>query len=224
MKKKDVEINEIALSFESSKKDLYEKSNKRAWLVASIAVFLSCLLVVAIILLVPLKTVVPFVVKEDSNGMLQVINKINEENITTSEATDKFWINLYVQKREGYYYNILQYDYEYVQLLSVSNVSADYLEMFTGDNARDKLFQDKKEIKINTKSVVLAESAGSKIATIRIELIQKNMTNNTIESRTTKVVTLNYKYFPAIEQKEENRLLNPLGFKVLTYRQDEEVN
>ncbi|EPY0907099.1 VirB8/TrbF family protein, partial [Campylobacter jejuni] len=41
-------------------------------------------------------------------------------------------------------------------------------------------------------------------------------------TQATKVITLSYDYILA-KASEENRFLNPLGFKVLTYRIDDEV-
>lgn len=215
---------EAGISYEASKKEMYEKSNKRAWTVAIISVIITFLLAVAIIILLPLKTVIPFVINKDSNGMLQVVNQINHENITTSEAEDKFWVNLYVKKREGYYYNMLQSDYEYVQILSMPRVAKEYVKIYSGKNPRDKKLGSNNEVRVKVNSIVLGESAGSKIATVRAEIIERNLQSNTVDKKTTKVFTVNYKYFPEIEQKEENRLRNPLGFKVETYRTDYEVN
>ena len=74
---------------------------------------------------------------------------------------------------------------------------------------------------LNILSIVLGESNGVKTATARINL--KNTNKNSHEqSVSTKVITLSYEYLLGA-MNEENRLLNPLGFKVLNYRVDEEI-
>lgn len=113
----------IALTYEASLRYLIEKSNQRAWLIAFIASFISILSIVAICLLTPLKTVEPYVIKVDNKtGETGIVTILNEENFTSSEVLDKFFINEYVKSREGYYYNILQKDYLKVQLYSSAEV------------------------------------------------------------------------------------------------------
>ena len=68
-----------ALDFESSRLYIIDKSNKRAWLVTFIFGFISILLTIAIIVMLPLKKVDLAVVKVDKNGFLDVITNIQEE-------------------------------------------------------------------------------------------------------------------------------------------------
>ena len=70
MKKDDFNVDN-ALSFEASVKSMVEKSNKRAWFITTISLILNFLLVLAILFLTPLKTVEPFVIKVDKNGIFQ---------------------------------------------------------------------------------------------------------------------------------------------------------
>ncbi|EGS7062464.1 type IV secretion system protein, partial [Campylobacter upsaliensis] len=60
-----------------------------------------------------------------------------------------------------------------------------------------------------------------KTSTIRANITTKNLSSRGT-SQATKVITLSYDYTLG-KASEENRLLNPLGFKVLTYRIDNEV-
>ena len=71
-------------------------------------------------------------------------------------------------------------------------------------------------------SVALSNSAGANVATIRFNLITKDLEGGAKKSAA-KIVTLSYEYAPATLTTEEERLKNPLGFKVLTYRVDDEI-
>jgi len=218
------EIIEEGISFEASKKQILEASQKRAWLVASCACVVALVLSVAVALLTPLKTVEPYVIRvSDTTGAVDIITKLNKQTIPASEALDKFFVSNYIKKREGYYYAILNDDYLEVQLFSAENVAADYRAIYTGADARDEQLKDKFEVEVQIISVVLGESAGTKTSTVRLNLLTRKTEGEKAETaRQLKIVTLTYDYEPH-ETKEQYRLQNPLGFKVTNYRIDDEI-
>ena len=126
-----------------------------------------------------------------------------------------------VKAREGYYYDMLNKDYVLVQLLSNPEVASDYRLIYEGENARDAELKNNYQIDPQILSIVLNNSNGVKIATTRLKLkIFNKATQGIVEKMI--VVTLSYDYFlEAI--REQDRLDNPLGFKVLNYRVDEEI-
>lgn len=211
-----------AVDFESSIRYLVEQSNKRAWLIAFVSVGVAILSIVAVLLLTPLKTVEPYVIRVDNTtGMVDILTILNEEKISSIEALDKHFVAQYIKAREGYYYDMLNQDYIFVQLLSTPETAESYREIYTGDNARDTRLGNATQVEVQIISIVLGESAGAKTATARINLKTTNK-NSKAENMATKVITLTYTYQTA-QVDEENRLLNPLGFKVSNYRVDEEV-
>ena len=211
-----------AIDFESSVRYLIEKSNRRAWLIAFVSVFVAILSIIAVLLLTPLKTVEPYVIRVDNTtGMVDILTLLDEEQITQNEALDKHFIGQYIKAREGYYFDMLNNDYIFTQLLSSPEVAESYRAIYSGENARDSKLGNFTKVEVNILSIVLGESNGVKTATARINLKTTNK-NSKAESIATKVVTLSYEYQIA-QVNEENRLLNPLGFKVLSYRVDEEI-
>ncbi|MGM9096552.1 type IV secretion system protein, partial [Campylobacter jejuni] len=123
--------------------------------------------------------------------------------------------------REGYYYDLLNQDYLLTQLMSSEKVANEYRALYEGDNARDQILKNSNEVSVQILSIVLGESNGVKTATVRAIITTKNLTSKGT-TQATKVITLSYDYILA-KASEENRFLNPLGFKVLTYRIDDEV-
>lgn len=211
-----------AVDFESSIRYLVEQSNKRAWLIAFVSVGVAILSIVAVLLLTPLKTVEPYVIRVDNTtGMVDILTILDEEQISSIEALDKHFVAQYIKAREGYYYDMLNQDYIFVQLLSTPEIAESYRQIYTGDNARDTRLGNATQVEVQIISIVLGESAGAKTATARINLKTTNK-NSKAENMVTKVITLTYTYQTA-QVDEENRLLNPLGFKVSNYRVDEEV-
>ncbi|WP_304342072.1 virB8 family protein [Campylobacter ureolyticus] len=214
-----------AISYEASIRYLVEKSNRRAWLIAFLSIFISIISVTAVVFLTPLKSVEPYVIRVDNTtGMVDIITSVNQtEFISDNEALDKYFTTSYVKIREGYFYNILQNDYTTVQIWSSPEVSSDYLKIYEGDNSRVDILKNRTEIDVEINSVTLGNSNGMKMATIRFNQIYKDAKSRTITNKKAKIVTLAYDYSPQSLMTENERLINPLGFKVLTYRVDDEV-
>ncbi|OCR84607.1 virB8 family protein, partial [Campylobacter fetus] len=117
------------LDFEASVRYMVEKSNSRAWLVAFCAIFVAVISILGIMLLTPLKTVEPYVIRVDNvTGMVDIITKLDVEQINQNEALDKYFVGTYVKAREGYYYELLNSDYILVQLMSSDQIAAGYRE------------------------------------------------------------------------------------------------
>jgi len=77
---------EEARSWDESTNDLLKKSNKRAWIVAcafgTVAVLEAC----AIITMMPLKTIEPFIIRVDNNtGYTDVVSKLAKTDGKTED-------------------------------------------------------------------------------------------------------------------------------------------
>ncbi|EAJ1350844.1 type IV secretion system protein [Campylobacter coli] len=211
-----------AIDYEASFRYLIDKSNKRAWLIAFVSIFIAIISIVAVVLLTPLKTIEPYVIRVDNTtGMVDILTMLDEKEISSNEALDKYFISQYVKAREGYYYELLNQDYLLTQLMSSEKVANEYRAWYEGENARDQILKNSNEVNVQILSIVLGNSNGVKTSTIRAKIITKNLNTRGL-SESTKVITLSYDYILA-KASEENRILNPLGFKVTNYRIDEEI-
>ena len=211
-----------ALDFETSRNYLISKSNQRAWLVAIISLFVTVLLVIAIVVMLPLKRVDVVAVKVDKNGFVEIVTNLKEEVMKTDEAIDKHFIARYVKTREQYYYNTLNQDYERTQMLSSKLVSDNYIKFMTADKTgRYETLKNKFEIEAEILSIVLNDSNGTKTSTIRVQTKEKDLTTSNVKENI-KVITLTYDYLP-MKQNSKSRLENPLGFVINSYRIDEEI-
>ncbi|EFB0805069.1 type IV secretion system protein [Campylobacter coli] len=211
-----------AMDYEASFRYLIDKSNKRAWLIAFVSIFIAIISIVAVVLLTPLKTIEPYVIRVDNTtGMVDILTMLDEKEISSNEALDKYFISQYVKAREGYCYELLNQDYLLTQLMSSEKVANEYRAWYEGENARDQILKNSNEVNVQILSIVLGNSNGVKTSTIRAKIITKNLNTRGL-SESTKVITLSYDYILA-KASEENRILNPLGFKVTNYRIDEEI-
>ncbi|EAH5223258.1 type IV secretion system protein, partial [Campylobacter jejuni] len=193
-----------AIDYEASFRYLIEKSNKRAWLIAFISIFIAIISIIAVVLLTPLKTIEPYVIRVDNTtGMVDILTMLDEKEIKANEALDKYFISTYVKAREGYYYDLLNQDYLLTQLMSSEKVANEYRALYEGDNARDQILKNSNEVSVQILSIVLGESNGVKTATVRAIITTKNLTSKGT-TQATKVITLSYDYILA-KASEENR-------------------
>jgi type IV secretion system protein VirB8 len=216
--------SEDSFDYEASLKYIIEKSNKRAWTIS----YISLLVAIVFALLYffnPIKVPVPFMAKvEKQTGLVTIQTSVNKNNLTGLEAVAKHFASSYVKKREGYYFHLLEQDFFYVQLHSSTNVAKGYRTIYDGsEHSRDKILKDNYIVEPKLISVVLGKSAGVPNATIRLVLNTINAQSMDIERSEKKIVTLSYKYVAENKLTEEEILANPLGFKVITYRIDDEI-
>lgn len=215
------ELFNDSIDFEVTKSYLLQQSEKRAWTIAGVSVLVTVLLVIALLVLMPLKTVEPYVIRVDSAGVPDIITALNEETWETNEAVDKYFVARYVRTREGYSNDTLQQDFDLVQLMSSELVKKEYDAEYDRPDSKDKKLTNRGKIIPEILSVVLGESAGTKTATVRFNAVTTTFNDN-LKAEQKFVVTLSYDYKPTTHMLQSYRLDNPLGFIVTSYRVDPE--
>ena len=213
---------------EAKNQENLEKSEARAWKVARVSWLISLILGALIVSILPLREVVPFLIRDNGTGIPDVITRLDVETLTTDDAMDKHFISQYIKTREGYYFNTLQQEYELTQMMSSDEVAKDYRSIYKGKNARDQKLGSSNTVKPEIISIVLskkevgADGQASNIATARVRLIQRNLSTGE-ETAKNIVVSLTYEYLPVKNMVEGFRMDNPLGFIVTHYRVDNEA-
>lgn len=211
-----------AIGWESSRLSLAEKSEARTWLTAKILGATNIALVAAIVIMMPLKETLPYVIEVDkSTGMSTILSVANAEEIPVSEVMDKYWLSEYVQAREAYDYRTLENDYIKTRELSMPNVFEPYSRQFgTDKNSMEQTIGDTKRILVELLSVV---PNGNGIATVRFRKKLVDTQTGQPEGADVWTARIGYEYVPTFKVEEAKRLINPFGFKVTTYRVDQEL-
>ncbi|MGF1872007.1 virB8 family protein [Photobacterium indicum] len=218
-----------ANGFESDRIALAKQSATQAWRVAAGLGVITVLAVGAVIMLTPLKTVTPYVLKINSDtGTTTVLSPLTDAQSTTyGEALDKYWLSQYVINRNGYNWETVQNSYNIVKLMSANDVFSTYSRYIRGDQSPVDVFADKKVIKVSINSVTFlpATSTDSTLA-------QVQFTRNVLTATGEPVVgyqptnwnaTLTFDYRATV-RKETERMINPLAFHITSYREDEGLN
>lgn len=215
-------VFEQAINWESSRVLSVEKSERRAWRIAFVAVGVSVLSIAAIAMMMPLKESVPYVIRVDNvTGVPDIVTAIKDKAVTGDEVMDKYWLAQYVRARETYDWYTLQRDYNTVGMLSSPNVGQGYAQLFEGKDAIDKTNGKTLRTTVDIVSVV---PGAKNTGTVRFIKTTKRVDQEASPGTVTKwVATIAYEYRSTALVKESARLVNPFGFQVLTYRVDPEM-
>jgi type IV secretory pathway component VirB8 len=217
----DSSSHEEAVTWESSRIDSALKSERMAWKVAGCSVSMAALLVVALIVLMPLKETVPYVVRVDALGAADIITTLKDKPMSYDDVIDKYWLSKYVRAYESWEYYTAQEDYDFVGLTSSATVAKNYALLFEGPRALDKQYGEKTVVKTQIVSVTPAANGS---ATVRFEKKMLARTAPENQNPSTKwIATIGYEYKKISKMKEKERLVNPLGFHVTSYRVDPEM-
>lgn len=199
------------------------RSRKNAWIVAGLAAFLGfvALIVLAVHMKESSRPVPPFILRVDNTtGAVDAVSVMKEHQDSYGEVVDQYWLNQYVLHRENYDYQTIQTDYDATGLMSTSDVAADYRKVFEGDQARDKMLADKARILVKLESVPVINTTNS-TAVARFTTVV-HWRNNRPDEVHHWIATIAYAYVDAA-MKPQDRLINPLGFQVTSYRVDPEL-
>lgn len=208
-----------------------KKSEKTAWIVAIAAGLTTLAMAFSISIIMPLKTIEPYVVSVDkSTGIVDVISKLdlssNVINESTQEVIDKYWINKYLINRESYSWNSLESARQTVGILSTAAVQAEY-DRYNNPDINPKApvslygYDIAANIAIKSLSFIKSEIIdGTERKTALIRIVKTENKGSYVASSNWQV-TLTFSYFN-IPTEQSIRYLNPLGFQVLYYRVDPE--
>ncbi|MFP3614321.1 type IV secretion system protein [Paraburkholderia sp. SIMBA_050] len=211
-----------ALDFEVSVTHLQERSEHRAWHVASASVVIAILCAVALAVMVPFYRVVPLPIEVDRlTGEVQVIDVLDAKQMHTRDIEDKHWVEVYVRSRERYDWGLLQMDYDRVLDMSDDRVARDYRAIYSGPDALDRQLGANTQRRIRILSTTLVPDEPGR-AVVHIERTTwKNGIDNA-EPPQRFVITLAFTYRPSVFTRERTAIENPFGFRVTAYSRDPE--
>jgi type IV secretion system protein VirB8 len=199
------------------------RSRRAAWrsAAAAAAIAFFSLVVTGIQIRESAKPVAPFILRVDkATGQTDVVSVMKSREDSYGTIVDQYWLSQYVQHRESYDYQTIQADYNATGLMSAPNVATEYRHVFEGDNARDKVLTDKARILVDMETPPVL-NPGTSTATVRFKTVLHWRTNRPDEVRHW-VATVAYSYVNSA-MKPQDRLINPLGFQIQSYRVDPEL-
>lgn len=224
-----------SMDFESNVVSMVKRSERRAWVVAMVALGLTLLMAISIAYMLPLKEKVPYLVTVDLKRSTSTISPLRDNiaatGIYASEALNRSHVARFVQAREGYDFDTInEYDWEYVASMSNDQVKNLFVKQFDGtNNSPEKKWGRNTAIRVPVTSIVLngldeERRAIPTGATVRFEKWTFDKTSGKSEFLSSHVATMSFEYKTNLKMSDKLRLRNPLGFQVTAFRVDDEIN
>lgn len=195
------------------------RSERRAWWVAGAGVFLATCAVLAVVLLTPLKTVEPFVVRVDKNtGATDIVTRLDEHTVTFNEAIDKYFLARYLHDCEDYFWSTAYTDWQACSMLSDKPIAAAQFAAMNPKNPKSPtaVYGNHGRVWVSVESIAFLNDHGmAQVRFTRHELDSEDDTPTDTEW----LATVVYRYLnPPVD--ERSRLIDPVGFQVTQFRID----
>jgi type IV secretion system protein VirB8 len=197
------------------------RSRKIAWIVALIAAGVALAEAVALMLLMPLKTVVPYTLLVDrQTGYVQALDPIKSQSIAPDTALTQSFLVQYVLAREGFDIATLQDSYRKTLLWSEGGAKTDYAALMPVTNPDSPLVRLPRTTIIDVRVRSVSAMTG-RTALVRFDT-QRRDKGGVAQPPQAWVALINYRFSTA-PLSTEDRFINPLGFQVTRYARNAET-
>jgi len=197
-----------------------KRSRTLAWFVTTIFGGITLLSLLALVMLVPLKSFEPYIVEVDKNtGYVEIKSGLTRPiNLTAQQAVTQANIVRYVRSREGYDPYAIEQNFAIAALLSTGNAARELQELYSTANAKNpvKVYGKAKRVTTEIASVTFPNAS---TGIVRFATTEQSDTVSVVRHWIA-VVRYRYTETPATN---EWRFENPLGFQVYDYRRDQET-
>jgi type IV secretion system protein VirB8 len=209
-----------ARSWDADRLRAAERSRRLAWSAAGVLAALSIAAVSAVAVLTPLKKVEPYVVRVDrATGAVDVMTGLKGgKDLTYEEAVTKSFLATYVRARESWLPSAAEANFRQVSIMSTPEEQQRWAAAFRPTNPASP-------------QVAYGPAADAQVAVRAVSFVAPGVANvrfHRVVRRGAQaedsdwIATVAYAYTKA-PMSEGDRLRNPLGFQVSSYRADPEV-
>lgn len=205
-----------ARSWETGAVLALQKSTRTAWKVAGAGVMVGLLGVAAATLQANQEPPPPYVLRVDrATGMVERVESLAEGRITTSEATDKYFAQLYVRYRESWDPAVAAVNYYSAGLMSTAAEQQRYDALYRrSDQSPLKLYGNDARVRIEIRGTSFLAPG---VASVRyLKLVERH--GSPVAEVTPHTATVTFSYSSG-KMSEHDRTINPLGFQA-DYRTD----
>lgn len=210
-----------AESWAISVTDSLERSTKRAWAVAIFAAIVAAAQALALVYLLPLKTVEPYTLLVDrQTGNVEALAPLDQNVIAPDAALTRSLLVQYVIARESFSFDGLQDDYRKVSLWSAGPVRSRYQLQMQASNPQSPLSALPRRAVLRTE-VRSVSSLSENRSLVRFATYRADQGANSQPAQLWAAI-IDYQ-FSGAAMSEADRLINPLGFQVTRYRRDVET-
>jgi len=213
-----------AASWDADRAAQNARSARVAWRVASGACVLTTVAVIALMLLMPLKHVEPFVIRVDNTtGIVDVVPVFVGE-APLSEVVTRYLLDHYLTVCERFNFSTAESDYEECSSFHAPARHQEWMALWDRTNPSSPLnvHRDGTSVRVQVSSITFFDRSSGVEDLAQVRFIKTTRSGNGGEQISQWIATVQYVYAtPATDPRM--RRWNPLGFKVVDYRTEAEA-
>lgn len=197
-------------------------SENKAWKVAWAAGGLSLVLAGAIIVMMPLKTILPpkVLLVDKTMATVTELQTLDEVRVSVQEAATRKALNDFILAREGYTKDTAELSYYTAAAFMSAPLQIQWAAYWDLSNENSPFKVYKNDVKVRPEILMITPTAAPGVGTVRIKKWMKRGDGEAVPTMLTATVT--YKYVNA-PTEEKIRRINPFGFQITDYRTDQEI-
>jgi type IV secretion system protein VirB8 len=214
-----------AASWDADKTAVLGRSTRTAWRVAGAGWVCALTSGVALVLLVPLKRVEPFVIRVDnSTGIVDVV-PVYAGRVRLDDAVTRYFLSHYVTVCERFNYATAESDYEECGAFHAAQRNQAWYALWNRNNPNSPLnvHSDGSSIRVQVESVSFFKRASGLADLAQVRYVKALRQATGAQERVTHwIATVQYAYAEP-SRDARTRRWNPLGFKVVELTPEPEV-
>jgi type IV secretion system protein VirB8 len=217
-------FNEAA-SWDADRAAQIRRSRRTAWWVASAGWSCAVATALALMLLMPLKRVEPFVIRVDSaTGLIDVV-PVYAGSAAMPETVARYFLDHYVTVCERFNFSTAESDYEECGAFHTPQRNQAWYAAWTKTNPLSPLntFKDGTSIRAQVTSVSFFKRSNGVTDMAQVRYVKaRRPAGSAEEQKSYWIATVQYSFAEAAKDPKTRRW-NPLGFKVVDFRPEPEA-
>ena len=212
-------------SWDRDRAAMNERSARIAWRIAIGACVLTAIAITALMMLMPLKRVEPFLVRVDnSTGIVDVVPAF-AGNAEMPETVSRYFLDHYVTVCERFNFSTAESDYEECSSFHAPARNNTWVSMWDRSNPLSplNLYKDGSNIRAQVGAITFFKRGNGGEDLAQIRYTKNRRVGGTGSDQVSHwIATVQYVYGEP-SKDPRGRRWNPLGFKIVDYRAEAEV-
>ena len=214
-----------ATSWDADRRAQENRSRRSAWIVASAAVFTTCIAVTALLAMFPLQRVEPYVIRVDNTtGVVDVVPNYVGDSAPAGVLT-RYLITHYISTCERFNLGTAEEDYSECGAFHSPQRNQQWAAQWATGNPESPLnkFKDGTTVHITIQSVSFFERANGRTDLAQVRFVKATRAGGTgPEVLSHWIATVHYAYGKS-PSDIKTRQWNPLGFRILDIQTEPEL-
>lgn len=214
-----------AQSWELNRAEQAERGARRAWAVAGAAGLIALVCAAAVVGLTPLKQPVPVIIRVDSRTGIVDVAPTYTGSEKIEQVVTRHLLNNHIVSRERFFYGTAEADYELVAAQNSPPLNQEWSQRWARTNPLSplNLYKDGTTVRVQINSIAFLKLESGRDNLAQVRFTQYLRPGGSGEERAMHwLAMVEYAYTPP-STDDKARSLNPLGFRVVDYRREQEV-